>query len=117
MPMIRAWVNPIFNSVPRDIRYQGMIPMSIYAAINPASWMKSPYFGVVTYLIVWWWFWNNNMWNTVRYVGETWEDDKLWWLLRTSLWSFFLNPILLFFVYLCVLMFVRITSMQIRLMT
>ena len=113
MPMIRSWVNPIFNSVPRDVRYSGVLPMSLYAAINPLSWVKSPYFGLITYFIVWWWFWNNNMWNTVRQEDETYEDDKWWWILRTSLWSFFLNPVLLFFVYMLVLIFVKITAMSV----
>ena len=113
MPMIRAWVNPIFNSVPRDVRFAGMFPMSLFAAINPASWIKSPYFGLFTFGIVWWWFWNKNMWNTVRYADETWENDKLSWFLRTTIWSFFLNPVLLFFVYVLVLLFVKITSLNV----
>ena len=113
MPMIRAWVYPIFNVVPREIRYTGMLPMSLYAAINPLSWIKPPYYGIFTFLVVWWWFWNNNMWNTIRYYGETWDKDKWWWFLRTSIWSVFMNPILLFFVYMAVLTFVKLTSMQV----
>lgn len=117
MPMIRALVNPIFNSVSRDVRYRGIFPMSLYAAINPSSWIKSPYFGIVTYLIIWFWFWNNNKWNTVRYVNEKWDNDKWWWIIRTSIWSFILNPVLLFFVYAIVLFFVKFSSMQMSILT
>lgn len=111
--MIRAWVNPIFTSVPKDVRYSGMFPMSLYAAINPLSWIKSPYFGIITYAILWWWLWNRNMWNIVKYKGETCENDKMYWILRASMWAFFFNPIMLFFVYLTVLTFVKITSLNV----
>lgn len=114
--MIRAWVNPIFNSVPRDVRLNGMIPMSIFSAINPASWIKPPYYGIITFFVVWWWVWNKNTWNTIRYEGETWATDRWFWILRASLWSFFLNPLLLFVVYMLVLTFVRITSMQLNIL-
>lgn len=112
--MIRAWVNPIFNTVPREIRYSGMLPMIFYAAINPSSWIKPPYYGLMTFIVVWWWVWKNNLWNTIRYEGETWDRDKYFWLLRTSLWSFFLNPIVVGVVYALILIFVWLTSMQLR---
>jgi hypothetical protein len=87
--------------------------MSIYAALNPSSWFMSPYFGALTLVIMWFWFWNSNIWNVVRYNNETWEQDKFWWILRTTSWAIILNPVMLFFVYMSVLIFVKVASIKI----
>jgi len=110
MPMLRAWLNPIFSTVPRNVRLnQGPLWMAFYAAINPMSMFKSPFYGLFSYFVVWWFFWNNNVWGVVRNEGETWEHDKWWWILRASLWAFFLNWLPLFFIYLIVLGLVKLS--------
>jgi hypothetical protein len=112
--MIRDWFNPIYSVVPRDVRISGgVLGMSLYAAINPMSWIKSPYFGVFTFIVMWWWFWSNNTWNVVRYQNESWEHDKWWWILRTSLWATFTHWMLLFLIYLGVLGFIKLSSIKI----
>lgn len=111
--MIRNWLYPIFTTVPSDIRYSGMIPMSAYAAIDPMSWIKPPFYGVIVYVMVWWWMWNNNTFGLIKQEGETFHDDYLVWFIRNSFWSILFNPFFLFFAYLLVLSIVRIASMRI----
>ena len=113
--MLRSWLKPIFETVPRDIRLSGMFPMALYAAINPMSTFKSPYYGIVTFAIVWLWFWHNNVWGTIRNQGETWEDNKWAWILRTTIWAFFTQWMLLFVVYVLVLLLVKVSVFRFRL--
>ena len=113
MPLLRAWLFPIFTTVPTDVRMAGMLPMSALAAVNPLSWLKAPYYGIVTYMIVWWWLWNFNTWGLIKDEDETFSDNWISWFVRTSFWSFLFNPFLLFVVYLCVLILVRIAAIDI----
>ena len=112
MPMIRAWLYPIFTSVPSDIRYSGMIPMSAYAAIDPLSWLKPPFYGIIVYVMVWWWMWNNNTFGLIRAADENWQNNKWEWLLRNTFWSIIFNPIFVFLAYLAVLGAIRIASIK-----
>lgn len=111
MPMLRAWLYPMFSSVPKHTRLSGAFPMAFYAAINPISWFKSPYLGIVTFIVTWWFLWNMNLWGLVRYEGETYDEYGWWWILRSMLYTFFLNWIPLFVVYLIVLALVKASVM------
>lgn len=112
MPLLRAWLFPIFTTVPTDIRMSGMIPMSALAAINPMSWLKPPFYGIVTYMIVWWWLWNSNHWELIKKSEETFSQNWFVWFLRTSFWSFLFNPFLLFIVYMAILAVVRLSAID-----
>lgn len=107
--MYRTWLHPIFTSVPNYVRQSGALPMSFYAAINAMSWVKTPYIGMITYIVVWWVLWNTNAWELVRLEGE--EPDKYWvlWIIRTSLYSLVLNLIPVFLSYLAILILIKIS--------
>lgn len=107
--MYRSWLNPMFSSVPKSTRLSGALPMAFYAAINPLSWVKSPYLGIFTFVVTWWVLWNLNVWGLVRFRGETSEDYWWWWVLRSSLYAFFLNFIPLFLLYLAILIVIKIS--------
>ena len=113
--MYRTWLYPMFSSVPKSTRMAGALPMAFYAAINPISWFKSPYIGVITFATVWWILWNLNVWGIVRFEGEESEDYFWWWILRSLLYTFFLTWIPLFVVYAIILAIVKISvSVRIR---
>ena len=113
--MLRSWLNPIFSTVPREIRLSGMFPMALYAAINPMSIVKSPYYGIFTFMIMWWVFYQRNPWNVIKNPGDTWQNDKWYWFIKAAMWSFFTQWMLLFVVYVLVLMLVKISVMPLRL--
>jgi len=105
----------MFSSVPRTTRLSGAIPMAFYAAVNPISWVKPPYIGVVVYAVVWWMLWNLNVWGLVRFEGEEPDQYWWWWTVRTSLYTFFLSWIPLALVYLFILAVIKISvSVRIR---
>lgn len=112
--MYRSWLHPMFDTVPYSTRMQGALPIAFYGAIDPASWVKSPYIGVITFVVVWWILWNLNLWGMIRFEGETEDQYWRWWIVRSLLYSFFLTWIPLFFVYLAILLVIKL-SVSIRL--
>ncbi len=114
MTMIRDWFNPIYSSVPRDIRLSGTLPTVLYATMNPGSWAKFPYYGVCTFVFMWIWFWNYNTWGVIKYENETVENDKWWWMMRTTLWALTTHWILLFVVYLVLMGLIKLTSIDFK---
>ncbi len=109
MSMYRSWLYPIFSSVPTTTRLSGALPMAFYAAVNPMSWFKPPYIGVVVYVTLWWMLWNLNVWGVVRFEGEDPDEYWWWWVVRTSFYSIFLTWIPLTLVYLFILGVIKIS--------
>lgn len=112
--MYRAWLAPLWI-VPKSVRLSGALPMAFYAAINPVSWVTSPYLGVITFAVTLWFIWNVNFWGLIRAEDEDWDEYKWWWVLRASLYTFFLNWIPLLVVYLAILLSIKVSVMSLHL--